>query len=385
MKLKFTIFGLLCSAVIALLASCSRDDAQLLPPDPNLPEGSVYLTLKVSPLEIGSPVLPTKAPLAEENDTIGFEVPATAYEKMSTLRVIILHEDKKVEVNKFIRFNDDGTLDKPDELTFILTADETKRIYLFANEEAVDFNFNTIGLGTVMKEDEIAAIELSRPEGKPLYDNSGSEKTYIPMSEVFDVEVKKPTTEADFHQSASLFVVRAAVKFSFELRTTPDMELSQLYIESIKVNGLADKEYLLPRNTTYSPSKYEPSNLSLGGRFITSYTVPADTVSSSYTFAIPGNALAASPSPKKLVPYLYFPETGIPAGADAGYSVEVNVAGGNTMYPDFVAECKLPNLPSLPRNTHVHVVMTLAPGKSLEAQVTIMPYLSVVLNPSFGI
>ncbi len=383
MNPKQLIYGAVLTIGGLLAGSCAHHDPDA--PDPALPEGSVYLTLQVRALDDTPPSCPdaAQAPAFEENDTTGFENPATDYEKMHTLRVIIVRPDGEVEYNRFLRITGAGLPQEPDDMTFIVKAGESKKVYLFANEAAVPYDFSQIRPETRFPTAEVEDIKLTTDEKGRLIDNSGTEKTYVPMSETFDITIKTPETNADFHQRADMFVTRAAVKFSFEVKGVPDLGFSPLYVNSVSVSGMSDKEYLLPRNTVYKPTKYEPSDHTLNGRFITDYEVPADTSLNVYTFSTPGAATLPLKAGQTAAytPYVYLPES-----ADtSAYSVSVDFRGGDSSHPEFTSVAKLPNLPSLPRNTHVKVVITVTKPQSVDMQVTVLPYLSVKLDPVFGL
>lgn len=382
MNLKRLIYGAAFALGGLLAGSCAhRDDPD--GPDPALPEGSVYLTLHVRALD-DTPPSYAKAHVYEENDTIGFQLPATEYEKIHTLRVIIVRPDGAVEENRLLTYNADGLPLLQGDLTFVVKGGEKKKIYLFANEESVDYNFTAIAAEKPFPAEEVENITLSAGLDGYLIDNSGGSKAYIPMSEVFDVNIKIPESTADLHQSASLFVTRAAVKFSFEVKGVPDLPSgSSLYVNAVSISGMSDREYLLPRNTVYKPTKYEPSDYTYDGRFITQYEVPSDTVLKPYTFRMPNATLLPVKAGQSAAytPFIYLPES----NDTASYKVTVDFQGGTQSHPDFMGVATLPNLPILPRNTHVKVVITVTKPNTVNMDVTVLPYLSVKLDPVFGL
>lgn len=376
MNLKRLIYGAAFALGGLLAGSCAhRDDPD--GPDPALPEGSVYLTLHVRALD-DAPPSSAKAPVYEENDTNKFQLPATEYEKIHTLRVILVHPDGKVEENRRIMIPSNGIAIDYSDLTFTVKGGEKKKVYLFANEGAVDYDFNAILKDAPFPTNEVENITLSTNADGILIDNSGDTKTYIPMSEVFEVNI----TDKELYQTASLFVTRAAVKFSFEVKGKPDLpESSSLYVSSVSITGMSDREYLLPRNTVYKPAKYEKSSYTFGGRFITSYETPAETVLNPYTFSMVKTDLPVRPSENKTyTPYIYFPES-----SDTSYDVTIDFQGGSVLLPDFKETVTLPNLPSLPRNTHVKIVITMTKPTEVAMEVTVLPYSSVILTPEFGL
>lgn len=81
-------------------------------------------------------------------------------------------------------------------------------------------------------------------------------------------------------------------------------------------------------------------------------------------------------------PQLYFPETALPVATGATaqeYILAVKLSGDE----EPCAEVPLPNLPSLPRNTHVKVNISLK-NSDVKCTVDVVPYTAVPLNPSFG-
>ena len=388
--MKFTdiIYGSLMLAAGVFAGGCSSSSLSE-PDEPKIDpsSGNVYLTLNVRPMES---VSSTRAGVYEENDTIGFEIPATQYEKMRSLRVIIVRPDGSVETNRLANVGSTHLPD-PNDMTFLVKGGEAKRIYLFANESSVPYDFSAIAEGSVFPREQVEGIELTRVSGKPLYDNNGKPYipqpgedakagSYIPMSEVFDINVKKPVTDEDLYQTADMFVTRAAVKVSFEFNAVPDLAVSEFHISSITVDGISDKEYLLPRNTVYKPSKYTSTDYTLGGRFITSYSLPSDSQLDEYTFEIPEKSLTAGSTAQTYIPYIYLPES-----PERSYKVKIGFKTPESPDAVIYSTYTLPNLPALPRNTHVKVSMTMYAPLKIDMQVNIMPYHSVVLKPNFGL
>lgn len=317
-----------------------------------------------------------------------FEGPLYQYERMRSLRVIIVRPDGTVEHNELIS----GELPASgvsfySGVRLRVEGNETKRVYLFANEASIvpagsetPFDFNSIPSGSVFPTETIGSLQLATDASGVLVDNCGDRKRYVPMSEVFEVFVKKAGPDGeDSEQTANFFITRAAVKFSFNVSAT-FTPASPFEISEFAVSSLGDREYLLPTSTEYVPAKYPTS---FGDRYIKSYAVPEGAVNSLCSLAVPESLLKFGTDyvPGTVVsfaPQLYFCETMLSGGQ---CTLKLKLAGNETEAYD--AEIVLPNLPSLPRNTHVKVNLTLD-RSDLKCRIDVLPYTAVPLNPEFG-
>lgn len=316
-----------------------------------------------------------------------YEQPQTQYETMRTLRVIIVRPDNTVEHNEYLyRSIPNNGISQYSNIRLKVIGGEKKKVYLFANEasiipsgETLAYNFNSITPGSQFPTEAIGNLTLSRDaaNGEAFIDNrSGSNKVYIPMAEVFDVDIAMPKKDGtDLEQRANLFITRAAVKFSFYISASlaPDHDYN---ITAISVSNIADRQYLLPCEATYVPGKYPAS---FSDRYIKSYAIPDDVEVSNFVYApsAPGITIPTTIKPTDVIAYapaVYLPES--PAGT---YRVKVTFDGNN----ELTSEADLPNLPALPRNTHVKVNITLAKA-NLKCTVDVLPYSAVPLNPEFG-
>lgn len=136
----------------------------------------------------------------------------------------------------------------------------------------------------------------------------------------------------------------------------------------------------------YDPAKYP---VSWDNRYITAYDVPADATVTDYVFPDAEFEFTTGYTVGNLYTYapeLYFAETRLPADPQE-YILTLRmteyseVTGRNESY---TVRRTLPNLPSLPRNTHVKINLTLTGGR-LDCVVDVLPYTGVFLNPDFGI
>lgn len=321
----------------------------------------------------------------EASEEVEFEKPAYVYERMHTLRVIV------VRPNGLVEHNEPLSGDIPEEgsseyhgVRLNVIGGEKKDIYLFANESAVPYDFTSIRIGNLFPVEAILGLQLQASDNGVLIDNTGDEKTYIPMSESFTIDVKAPEPDgSNFEQSADLFITRAAVKFGFFFSLEKAIP-QDLYIKSITISKLGNTEFFLPRNAKYSPTK---ELLGFYDRYIYEYSVPVEVENKDYTFLLPEDTMftpmTGAADEIQFTPQLYFAETGVKS-----YTVSVTLM----MYKDeekkkkeeFTIEgVKLDNLPILPRNTFVKINAAID-TKSLEADVDVVPYTSVWLEPKFG-
>lgn len=366
-------------ALTALMTACSDSDTET----PDLPEKAQKVNLVISVATVESQPSAQSRATEEGDDKYTFEDPATDYEKMHTLRVIVVNADNRVEGN--VPVTADAPTDRLEDITIPVMGGEYKDVYLIANEESVSYDFSALYDGAVFPRDVIADLTLNAPAaGQPIYDNSGAARSYLPMSEQFTVYVKE-ASEENFIQRETYFITRATVKFSFSFKSDGPVE-ADYNVAAVRFSSLADKQYFMPRNTEYLPSKYTATPSSSPGRLITAYDVPADVTYAPYTFMLPdGGFPVNSTLDAGQTPFLYFPESKF-GGDEQKYYATValsdrsNPSAGLTWFP----EVELPNLPSLPRNTHVIINFELS-GSTLNATVDVLPYTGVYLNPDFGI
>lgn len=400
------------------------------------------------------------------DNSYSFEHSNIPYELINTLRIIIVRPDNTIEYNRTISLgigNSEAILTGRDDLKFRVSTDlgqvnnedmtctERKHIYLIANEASLNkFNSNIAGDGESITEmldglkpihnisieegtnsigDKLDPYSLERwviynawaggvdtagETAVPIIDNTGTEKSYIPMTEYFDVDVVstwRPEIPSDGEdtaeterpdepkvtideQTADLFVTRNFVKFQFSASSTTE----SFDITAIRFESLMQKEYFFPCNTVYEPLK-AVNNTS--DRQIISFQTPgfADNLTRPYIFNPPSALSFIAPStpeetvvPCTYAPQLYFCETHNYEANTSNlslYKVGIDIDFYNDDSSKRVHESfeavELPNLPySLPRNTIVKVHFTIREHRKLDATVTVFPYTAVNLNPDFG-
>lgn len=358
------------------LCACRSNDI------PEMPEskGRVMLDLNVAVADVSSA---TRAFPGSEDGS--FENPASAYEGVNTLRVVIVHKggdlDGIIEHNRQVAVNyQTGTIIN-DNLRFSVTSNEDKRIYLFANEASVDYDFSKLEPGTLFPEDEVNAIELTRKPNAAYIDNSAASynRGFVPMSEVFDVNVPEPENDQLTYQTEYLFLTRSLIKFSFCFLTKPGYEQSGVKIRGVKIEGLANSGYYMPKATVYDPAKYNVSAYPLKGRYITSFSTPADPGYSNYDFPfdIPAEEIKDGLD-ISYSPYVYFPESKTPQGGSYKLSLILDGPGAEFLTPEPL------QITDIPRNTHVKVNITLT-STSIKPEVVLLPYTECILEPDFGL
>lgn len=162
-----------------------------------------------------------------------------AVENLHSLRVIILHADGTLEENYFV--SNLGGAEQHEHL-FKVRSNETKKIYLVANEESMtDANVNLNNLGTNPAE-TLEGITFtavpSDPTKNPEFSNG------IPMSACYELTVgSEPRMEKDF------YLVRAMTKFTFTFQNirTDNVTLKEMKVSAVaKDTYFADKAYLFP-------------------------------------------------------------------------------------------------------------------------------------------
>lgn len=343
------------------------------------------------------------------------------------------------------------------------TCTERKRIYLIANEATLDdYNTNYTGSGqkitdyltgltpayspTTKEEVEAGKKEILGDKvdpyvwerwiiyndwkesgdsdsdvnnllAEPIIDNEGDKKSYVPMTEFFDIDVvsswnypkdepgddsnkddnKDPGDDKDIQspaiaeQKAELFVTRNFVKFQFSASS----ETEKFEIVNLRITNLMQKEYLFPFNTLYDPIKTVNNPVR---RQIISFQTPgsAGNLIRPYVFT-PSEPLTFDPktegeaTPIEYTPMLYFCETNnFETNTDnipiyrLGADIVFYNSDGSTQPVTFDSKLlnKLPY--SLPRNTIVKVRLIINDRVNMNCTVTLEPYVEVILDPVFG-
>lgn len=330
----------------------------------------VYLSLSVAVNDISRAARSRAGVVTTPDDDNYFEEPIGEYEKMQSLRVIILRPGGNgsyaVEQNHYMDFEAPGVTFR-NGLQYNVRGGENKMLYLIANEKITGYDFDALTVGTECTSGFMEAITFGPASGLLLIDNRAEPRRAVPMSESYHFYVPQGQVgvPGQNFDAGTLFLTRAAVKFTFNVSSAGCEGLS---LKSITFGGLSSTQYLLPKNTTYVPAKLMPDLYSpvaspglgeLGGRFITSYTVPGDAKAQSYSFDFE-EPYALNSGSFSIQPQMYFCESQYAMP----YTVGVTLTGADGYKPTFEPQ-QLPNLPILPRNTHVVVNMNITPHRIL--------------------
>lgn len=323
----------------------------------------------------GLPVDPqTKA--IDPDDYVG---PVHDGEKIQTLRIVIVRPDETIEHNRFMDFQ--GVINRAymqvSDVTFKVLGPEKKKVYLFVNENSVkegvsgsvkivNYDFNSLAIGKVFPTKEIANLKITLNEDTETLPCDASDvSSSLPMSECHEVDMP------DHDYSADLYVTRAAVKFTYivDNQSSEPYSLSQLTID--KGSNI---EYYMPQITYSSSSKND-------GFSVTDYEVPNIENNNYYTFRLFGEADVPVVLPAKNQTKLdsfYLLEGKYTDSADTrNYSMTATLDG-------ITYESYFPDVPWLPRNTHVVTVITIK-EHAVTWTVDVWPYGEYWLNPGFGL
>lgn len=400
-------------ALSALCAGCHHSDDPCPPDDATAPD-MVTLCLDVS---FDGQQKSTRADLGD-NDR--YEDPSGDFEKIETLRVIIIHDTiigdktyKHVEANRLVKTNSDG-VPLNDNLEFKVTANEQKRIYLVANEGSLSAPNGTAPMSYSTAKAFLDSYEVGKIcDPKYLADwtvsfpglsadtetvsgglFTSSENPRLPLTEFFDVYVNRDKAVDQERFYSHLFMTRAAAKASFVLdKAATNIEAYQhVTITSLSLYGVGSEEYVFPRDTQYSKGKYQgpqDATVTESGKldldmYITTFTPPTGCRALTYVmnpdFKMDGSSEAiAGP--------IYFPESILDNNKQ--YEVGVQLSTG-----EYLTAPLITNILSLKkdgtdrdavaRNTHLKIMLTFT-KKELNCEVVLVPYIGVKLEPVFGL
>lgn len=327
-------------------------------------------------------------------------------EKMRSVRIIVLHNDGKVEHNR--HFSLENALA---EKTILLkvTPNEKKKIFLFANEKSVS---SVEGVTVEGENKTLTAFFNSYTEGMSGFEDEVNELYFapdysveepIPMSSMYEIDFKEGREDYKF------YLVRVATKFTVNFFNWRGEEVT---VENFSIESHADKNFLMAHVNSYPDTqnpetnpKYptwidwlkavsDASNVdsdAATNRFgwLTDYELPEQSTATIYTHGKVtvgkptvdiDNPDNSKPGVASVVPVFYLPESkNLKAGAtEQKYTLRINIAG---RAEPFV--CKLDKLKALFRNTHLVVNITMY--NSNEIVVDVIPYSEVNLEPEFGL
>ena len=303
------------------------------------------------------------------------EAPVNDNEKMKTLRIIVVrNNDNIVEHNRIYNLEVASTDCYSEPMKVI--GNEKKRIYLFANEateikttgffpkrKLVECDFEKIQPGSLFFTDYISSLTIRLGSNMERIDGP------LPMSGLYMVDVPAEDCERE------LSIMRAAVKFTFNItnKSSRSIEITKLTIDK-----MAEREYYLPHNATYIERETTE-----GTKFwdINSFDVP--TLKGYYTYdassLFKGQLLPGDENTKTNEQPIYLLEGkhSDDNNKENPYLLTLGVNGTEL-------KSYLPNLPQLPRNTHVVVNITIN-EHAMDCIVDVRPYTGITLEPDFGL
>ena len=313
-------------------------------------------------------------------------------EYMYTLRIVILHENGTVEHNMYIDF---GEIPQTEcYRIFKVTRNETKKIYLIANEENASTDLH----------EQLETLTTGNTTFASIVDNFvfiPDYKNPIPMSSVYDVPVKAENlVEREF------YLVRAATKFAFRFT---NKRKSKVSIDAIHISDIAGATYLIPHKReplfmsfddeslywinwlkkVADESQQSPDDVELADRrgWIQAYDIPSETSHQEVTVNGPLEvpSMTGDQPGKAVFPVFYLPESkklkaGSATYGEQEYTLKLDMSENGK---ELSFTKTFPNLKALFRNTHVLVDITFT--EKDEVKVQVVPYEEVILEPEFGL
>lgn len=357
-----------------------------------------------------------------EGDNSPYAVAANDNEKVQTLRVIVVNSRNEVEGNVHINLMKDGGTPVEEQTVMMrnIASNDTKMIYLIANEEAtrkspvsvgdvplVDYDFNKIKAGGKFPIDELFELKMQLNENSDHLSNGL--KGGLPMSECHRVRIPvvppdapgrdelegdgfflldendqiiNPAPGADeeiFGYRQTLWITRTAVKFTCEV--TNNQTAGRVKLKGLRMQKMAGEAYFLPRV------------LERDGHEIKEFAVPVETMENNKHFEFKYD-LSATEELQKEKPFVlppiyllegkYTDKNGVKEGDNiCNYQAALILERDGKQ--DTTSYMYLPNLPVLPRNTHVVLRATINDPADILWKVDVVPYGEVILEPGFGI
>ena len=313
-------------------------------------------------------------------------------EYMYTLRIVILHENGTVEHNMYIDF---GEIPQTEcYRIFKVTRNETKKIYLIANEENASTDLH----------EQLETLTTGNTTFASIVDNFvfiPDYKNPIPMSSVYDVPVKAENlVEREF------YLVRAATKFAFRFT---NKRKSKVSIDAIHTSDIAGATYLIPHKReplfmsfddeslywinwlkkVADESQQSPDDVELADKrgWIQAYDIPSETSHQEVTVNGPLEvpSMTGDQPGKAVFPVFYLPESkklkaGSATYGEQEYTLKLDMSENGK---ELSFTKTFPNLKALFCNTHVLVDITFT--EKDEVKVQVVPYAEVILEPEFGL
>lgn len=412
----------LLTAPLLLAASCITEGEH---PDINeVPDSGDMLTMRLK-LDMG---LEGREISYDKNPT-DYESPTKGYEDVKTLRVIILRgNDNTVEAARIVDLDAEC---KPvnGNLEFKVRAQDKKTIILIANElslpspdpdkfeTASDYltQFMTRPNATVkISESQMeqlmewkAAMPGTLPDATAGLFSDSKYGKHLPLTEIFKVEtiaLEPNVDREDVMQDVTLFMPYAAAKATFYFTADDGYKDLGSKVTGIRLLGINWSEYVFPKETTYSPAKYTDKgegyvSTENSERYITDFAavdLPAGREGmGSYTYTLDEPVVIkkyADEDPEAMRGPIYFPEsinkfeTTDEQSIINNFRVQVKLEGLDWFDAQPLTDniLHVDGFDAIARNTHLQIHINFG-LKEITAEVTLVPYVGVNLDPNFGV
>lgn len=325
-----------------------------------------------------------------------------AFEKISTLRIILLDAEGAVEANRYYNdltgynFNDRHT----GKFDFVITqlTPGPKTLYMIANEEGMagtDIEFirsaarGAQGLGPRLEAVEFAGFRSD---------------WYMPYCAKYELTLGKGS-----ENYRALYLVPAATKFSFRFF---NYRSEKVKVKTLTLDAIADRSYMLadvgptdywktlPSETdarywidwlayvaeaSWATDGDHPENVKFNEKYgwISDYALPGTAAHSPVVVSgIPDiNPIATDATQPSFTQLVYLPESfHSEDGLTQRYTLRFDIEGGESLQ---TVEFPLPNVKALFRDTHVKVDIRMK-GLKIEVDADVDPWDEDELNPEFG-
>ena len=421
-SLRHSALAALTLAALAL-AACSSEAPS---PAPDETKGDVTLRLKVAMGLDGDAGSRADAPDSYEPGIGDFE-------SVSTLRVIILHDSRKVEGNRMVATDAKGN-PLNDNLEFKVASNELKWVYLIANEASLPLpsdpgrDVRTVSewldsyavgqeLPLEVMQSWTAGYTNQQLNSQNVTSSLFKDKERLPLTEVFrlqTVKIPHPDYSTDSGsgsddsgvspndisqtQEARLFMTRAAAKATFFFNLSGFQGMGGT-ITGVRLSGLSQREYVFPRYTSattvgsavYSPEKYtgtgingdessgEIKNVDKNQRYIKAFDSPSSNSVITYTldganFGNPIKLLASSGNGIQRGA-IYFPESSSTLQSGA-YKVQIQRVGSRWLDAQPLATniLEFDGHQAIARNTHLKINISVGTDNSIFYDVEPLPW-----------
>lgn len=302
-------------------------------------------------------------------------------EILQHLRVIMVEKPSGIIVhNRGIVLSEGVSI--YDDMRFGVKHSTAYDVYLLGNCQDLDglgsdldFGTEKLPVGSVYTAGTIENAVIECAPGTPMINNSVSPVKGIPITAKYSIVTDAPDGKEHQFQDMSFIMIRAAVKFSFNINVSEDfIGVQNDKLTDIRIQNLGNSMYLLPRDIKF----YDDDPESEEG--IISYTVPDDVTRGTYDFKLPGGGLnlTAGMEGYSWNPLIYFPESSTP---EEGFLCTLKFENHQTA----IVPVRLPSLPyGMPRNTHVIVGITIGNNNSVRVKVKVLPWDQMVSEFNFS-